>query len=117
MNLKRRIINLEKESIKRGIAEKEKTIKWLKEELWNLSFEADFRICSECGAVLFEGFCIENDDFSYYCDKKKQPCLSKHLTNEQVYYTEWDYDPEITQLLTKTINNINSFFGECVINI
>lgn len=61
------------------------------------SMELDtIRICSECGDVMQEGYCIEDGD-SYHCDKK---CLNKRYTDEEFeelydngdgnsYYTEW----------------------------
>lgn len=39
------------------------------------------RRCSECGALMFEGFCVDNG-WEYYCSDE---CLHKHFTEE-----EWD---------------------------
>lgn len=54
------------------------------------------RICSECGRVMTEGYCIENG-LDYYCSDE---CLHKNMTQEEYlelyddgngdsYYTEW----------------------------
>ena len=46
-----------------------------------LAIEAYFRHCSECGAVMYEGFMVDGG-LEYYCSKE---CLHKHYTDE-----EWD---------------------------
>ena len=55
-----------------------------------------FKVCSECGGVMTEGYCIENG-MAYYCSDE---CLHKHMTQEEFdalyddgrgdsYYTSW----------------------------
>ena len=58
--------------------------------------EFNFRVCSECGGVMTEGYCIDNGT-EYYCSDE---CLHKHMTQEEFdalyddgrgdsYYTSW----------------------------
>ena len=58
--------------------------------------EEHYRICSECGKVMYEGFCIDNGA-EYYCSEY---CLHKNLTEEEYeelyddgrgdsYWTSW----------------------------
>lgn len=57
--------------------------------------DGDYRICSECGNIMCEGYCVNQGDY-YYCSNE---CLHKHFTeeewqqeceeNDQSYYTEW----------------------------
>lgn len=53
-----------------------------------------FRVCSECGKKIKEGYCIEGGH-DYYCSDE---CLYKNISNEEYeelfesgdsYYTEW----------------------------
>lgn len=57
--------------------------------------EGEYRICSECGDVMTEGYYIEGD-FTYYCSDK---CLFKNMTRKEykdlydeelAYWTEWE---------------------------
>lgn len=59
--------------------------------------EDDLRVCSDCGKIMNEGFCIENG-LEYYCSDE---CLHKHYTEDEYlkmyddgngdsYYTEWE---------------------------
>lgn len=55
----------------------------------------DFRVCSECGALMHEGYCVSMG-LAYYCSDK---CLHRHFTDEewekecrtdgQSYWTDW----------------------------
>lgn len=55
----------------------------------------DFRVCSECGALMHEGYCVDMG-YAHYCSDK---CLHKHFTDEewceecktnsQSYWTDW----------------------------
>ena len=58
--------------------------------------EEHYRICSECGKVMVEGYCIDNGA-EYYCSEE---CLHKNLTEEEFnelyddgkgdsYWTSW----------------------------
>lgn len=58
--------------------------------------DAPFRICDECGKVMYDGYCIENG-CEYFCS---QTCLHKHYTEKEYaemydngngdsYYTSW----------------------------
>jgi hypothetical protein len=58
--------------------------------------EREFRICSECGKIMFEGYVIEGG-WKYYCS---DTCLEKNYTRDEfnemygdgdteTYYTEW----------------------------
>ena len=58
--------------------------------------EERYRICSECGKVMVEGYCIDNGA-EYYCSEE---CLHKNLTEEEFnelyddgkgdsYWTSW----------------------------
>ena len=63
------------------------------------SYDVDsVRICSECGKLMDEGFCI-SDGLEYYCSEE---CLTKNMTldeyyelyddgNGDSYWTEWEY--------------------------
>lgn len=71
------------------------------EEAFNLflallkEFDDSFRVCSECGQIMFDGFVINGGD-EYYCSEQ---CLHKHYTEEEylemysddgdTYYTQW----------------------------
>lgn len=54
----------------------------------------EYRICSECGNIMRDGYCVNAGD-RYYCSDE---CLGKHFTphewlqeceeNDQSYYTE-----------------------------
>lgn len=55
-----------------------------------------FRICTECGSIMTEGFCIENG-MEYYCSEE---CLHKNISEEEylelyddgngdTYWTQW----------------------------
>lgn len=55
---------------------------------------AIFRVCSECGEPMIEGYIVGDGD-TYYCSDE---CLHKHYTDEEWdemyenyegYYTEW----------------------------
>lgn len=57
--------------------------------------DKDWRICSECGAVMEEGFIVEGFEYEYYCTKE---CLHKHYSEEEyakmyeadeAYWTQW----------------------------
>lgn len=61
--------------------------------------EGDFRVCSECGKIMNNGYCIENGE-DYYCDSE---CLHINMTEEEFeklydegngdsYWTEWGAD-------------------------
>lgn len=45
-------------------------------EVW-----AIFRVCSECGEPMIEGYCV-GGGFAYYCSDE---CLHKHFTDEEWY--------------------------------
>lgn len=58
--------------------------------------EEHYRICSECGKVMIEGYCIDNGA-EYYCSDE---CLHKNMTQEEFdalyndgrgdsYWTTW----------------------------
>lgn len=58
--------------------------------------DAPFRICDECGIVLYEGYCIENG-LRYFCS---DACLHKNYTKKEFkemyangdgdsYFTSW----------------------------
>jgi len=58
--------------------------------------EEHYRICSECGRVMFKGYCIDNGA-EYYCSDE---CLHKNMTQEEFdalyddgrgdsYWTSW----------------------------
>lgn len=58
-------------------------------EVW-----AIFRVCSECGEPMIEGYCV-GDGWAYYCSDE---CLHKHFTdeeweeayeNDEGYWTTW----------------------------
>ena len=55
------------------------------------------RVCSECGKIMFEGYCINNGE-EYYCGIV---CLNKHYTDAEYkamynnghgdsYWTDWE---------------------------
>ena len=55
------------------------------------------RVCTECGAVMTEGYCIGGGE-AYFCGDS---CLTKHMTMEEYlelyddgegdsYWTEWE---------------------------
>lgn len=55
------------------------------------------RICSECGAIMHEGYCIDGGLF-YFCSLK---CLKKNMTyqeyidlyydeSSETYWTQWE---------------------------
>lgn len=57
------------------------------------------RICSNCGAEMTEGYCIDGGCEYYCCDE----CLHEHYTEEEYlelyndgegdsYWTQWDGD-------------------------
>lgn len=59
-------------------------------------FDDCFKICSECGKIMFEGFVINGGD-EHYCSEE---CLQKHYTLEEYeqmneendddnYWTDW----------------------------
>lgn len=59
--------------------------------------ENDIRVCTECGHLMDEGYCIENG-IEYYCSEE---CLHKHISEEEFeelydngngdsYWTEWE---------------------------
>ena len=58
-------------------------------------FEDSYRVCSECGSVMVEGFVIGGGD-EYYCSEE---CLHKHYTQEEYLkmYEENDDDNYWTQ--------------------
>ena len=58
--------------------------------------EEHYRICSECGKVMVEGYCIDNG-MDYYCSDE---CLHKHMSQDEFdalyndgrgdsYWTSW----------------------------
>lgn len=57
--------------------------------------DKDWRICSECGSVMEEGFIVEGFEYEYYCSEE---CLHKHYSEEEytkmykadeAYWTQW----------------------------
>ena len=54
------------------------------------------RVCSKCGKIMKEGYCIENG-YEYYCSDE---CLESEMTMEEylelyeldngTYWTEWE---------------------------
>lgn len=68
-------------------------------QLLDFCFDEDegYRICSECGKHMYEGYCVDNG-VEYYCSDE---CLHKHYTEEEwnemysddgdSYWTTW-YD-------------------------
>jgi len=66
-------------------------------------YEPEGRICDECGAEIWQGYCVDGG-MEYYCDHNNNECLTKHYsmdeweemcdTNEDNYWTEWwdEYD-------------------------
>ena len=69
----------------------------IKEEIENYAEENDsVRVCSECGHLMSDGYCIENGMY-YYCSEE---CLHKNMSEEEFlklydngngdsYWTEW----------------------------
>lgn len=68
-----------------------------KEMIEEYAEEKDIRICTECGKLMSEGYCIENG-IEYYCS---DDCLHKNITekeylelyddgNGDTYWTEWE---------------------------
>lgn len=58
-------------------------------------YNEEYRICTCCGRVMYEGYCI-GDGLEYYCTEE---CLHKHYTEEEynemykndtAYWTQWD---------------------------
>ena len=73
-------------------------LEYLKNDFASLGETIDdtIKVCSECGKVMIEGYCIEGGQY-YYCSDE---CLHKHFTKEDYeelyddgngdsYYTEW----------------------------
>ena len=69
----------------------------IKEDIQNYAYEHDIRVCSECGHLMDNGYCIENGIY-YYCSEK---CLHKNMSEEEFlklyddgngdsYWTEWE---------------------------
>lgn len=72
------------------------TLDIIKEEIGNYAEEHDIRVCSECGHLMSDGYCIENGMY-YYCSEE---CLHKNMSEEEFlklyddgngdsYWTEW----------------------------
>ena len=68
----------------------------VKEIIEDYAEKHDIRVCSECGKLMQEGYCIEGG-VEYYCN---DDCLHKHLTSEEynelyddgngdTYWTQW----------------------------
>ena len=56
----------------------------------NKMHDDNVRRCSECGRVMYEGYCVD-DGMEYYCSDE---CLEKHFTAEeweQAYDEGWGY--------------------------
>lgn len=54
-------------------------------EVW-----AIFRVCSECGEPMIQGYCVDDGE-AYYCSDE---CLHKHFTDEEweeAYEEGWGY--------------------------
>ena len=56
--------------------------------------DEEFRVCSECGDVMIDGYVINDGDEYYCCDE----CLHKHYTEEEYLnlYYDGDFDGEST---------------------
>lgn len=57
-------------------------------------YDSEFRVCSECGNIMINGFVVEGT-YEYYCSDE---CLHKHYTEEEyenmyeedeAYWTQW----------------------------
>ena len=68
----------------------------VKEMIEQHAEEKDIRVCTECGKLMEEGYCIENG-IEYYCDDE---CLHKSIDEEEyeklydngngdTYWTQW----------------------------
>lgn len=75
------------------------TLDVIKEEIENYAENKDIRVCSECGHLMNEGYCIDNGA-EYYCS---EDCLHKNMSdtefeflydngNGDSYWTEWRCD-------------------------
>lgn len=72
----------------------------------------DFRVCSECGALMHQGFCY-NMGYKYYCSER---CLRHDFTTEewelecmnepQSYWTDWFEHYELTNKKQRYGTNI-----------
>lgn len=73
-------------------------MKRLKDIVYDLSYEGEFRICNHCKRLMIEGYVIENGDGGYYCSDE---CLNKDYTEEEynnlyddgdgdTYWTKWE---------------------------
>lgn len=66
-------------------------------------YEPNVRHCDECGAEMWQGYCVNSGD-EYYCDNNNDECLHKHYSpkeweemhgaNDDNYWTDWwsEYD-------------------------
>lgn len=68
----------------------------VKEMIEQYAEEKDIRVCTECGKLMEEGYCIENG-IEYYCNDE---CLHKNISKEEyerlyddgngdTYWTQW----------------------------